>query len=71
MPYIYIYGNRIHVIIWKTNIKFFFVIENDKDIENNEDNYKRVFYIRIKLLLNKFKLKDEINSEVPFVFFIY
>ena len=40
------------------------------------DNFKRVFYAKMKLsyystnLILNF-LKDRINSEVPFVFFIY
>ena len=38
------------------------------------ENFKRVFYAKIKLSYystNLNFLKDEINSEVPFVFFIY
>jgi len=40
------------------------------------DNFKRVFYAKMKLsyystnLILNF-LKDKINSEIPFVFFIY
>lgn len=37
------------------------------------ENSKRVFYGRIRLLLNKFKfgfLRDEINSEVPYCLYL-